>query len=423
MAVFVNIYLVPINTYASETSENVSFSAMYLGQSSDGTLDVYFSISSVSENTFNGHLTIKDSNSLLSVDTDISGDITFFEDHYRCYAEFKTSWLFVKYNSNITVDVYPIEGKAYCTGGGEGWMFQVDSLELNGTKNGFYNKQLSYNENDMKLCMALSNAMYVEKNKQNELQVEGILDDTVNLFSNDVIHSNPSVYNYRDEEIRDIENNPNNVAFAIMKRDNGNKLDIIVTIRGTYYDEWIGNTELTGKAYDSNQYVHDNFRKAELSITDKIKEYYSCYQDKYDKINLIITGHSRGAAVANLYAKDAIDVMNDTFSSSDNIKEEDFPIFDNVTAYTFACPNVEKVKNSKLALNMENNYTSIYNFWFDTDIVPTVAPTLASDGWNYWKYGITYITDLDYKYFGIMSGLITEIFRFCSCYSCDIVLV
>ena len=170
----------PLNTYASETSENVSFSAMYLGQSSDGTLDVYFSISSVSENTFNGHLTIKDSNSLLNVDTDISGDITFLEDHYRCYAEFKTSWLFVKYNSNITVDVYPMEGKAYCTGGGEGWMFQVDNLELNGTKNSFYNKQLSYNENDMKLCMALSNAMYVEKiNKMNCPDVNHIMDFTV----------------------------------------------------------------------------------------------------------------------------------------------------------------------------------------------------------------------------------------------------
>lgn len=380
MTIFINMWLVPINTYASKTSENVSFSAMYLGQSSDGTLDVYFSISSVSENAFNGHLTIKDSNSLLSVDTDISGDITFFEDHYRCYAEFKTSWLFVKYNSNITVDVYPMEGKAYCTGGGEGWMFQVDSFELNGTKNGFYNKQLSYNENDMKLCMALSNAMYAKKNKQYENDIKKTLEKTINLFSDIGKDSEPLVYNYRDEETRDIENNPDNVAFAIMKKDNGNKLDIIVTIRGTYYDEWIGNTELTGKAFDSNQYVHDNFRKAELSITDKIKEYYSHYQDKYDKINLIITGHSRGAAVANLYAKDAIDVMNGTFSSSDNIKEEDFPIFDNVTAYTFACPNVEKVKDSKLALNMENNYTSIYNFWFDTDIVMTVAPALSFDG-------------------------------------------
>ena len=31
-------------------------------------------------------------------------------------------------------------------------------------------------------------------------------------------------------------------------------------------------------------------------------------------------------------------------------------------------------------MNTENNYTSIYNFWFDTDIVPTVVPTLSFDG-------------------------------------------
>ncbi|MDY3811143.1 lipase family protein, partial [Eubacterium sp.] len=106
-----------------------------------------------------------------------------------------------------------------------------------------------------------------------------------------------------------------------------------------------------------------NFEKGKEFITSYIKNYYDNYKNDYENINLIVTGHSRGAAVANLYAKDATDAMNDTFSSSDNIKEEDFPIFDNVTAYTFACPNVEKVKDSKLALNMENNYTSIYNFW------------------------------------------------------------
>ena len=165
-----------------------------------------------------------------------------------------------------------------------------------------------------------------------------------------------------------------------MNRKTGNDtLDIILVIRGTYRDEWVSNTEITGTEYNSSKYTHYGFENGEKSIMDSVKNYYNSYNDKFKNINLIITGHSRGAAVANLYAKDATDVMNGTFSSSDNIKEEDFPIFDNVTAYTFACPNVEKVKDSKLALNMENNYTSIYNFWFDTDIVPTVVPTLSFD--------------------------------------------
>lgn len=40
------------------------------------------------------------------------------------------------------------------------------------------------------------------------------------------------------------------------------------------------------------------------------------------------------------------------------------------------------------------NYTSIYNFWFNTDIVPTVPLTSPTDGWNYWKYGRCFTKDI-----------------------------
>ena len=373
------LLLFPVQTLAN-SNDNITITiANYKTDESDQDL-INFTIYSMDEKEFKGHLIVKDSTGVVNVDTDVEGKVSYYGIYYVCFCTFKTSWIFVSYNSNATITVYPYEGTANVGFGGEGWVATLGEYVCKGTVDKYYEPNLSFNKKDMQMCMALSNAMYKWDTEDFVLKT---LYSTLSSFDTKSLKSEIEAHGYTDDN-GETDSDSENAPFAIMNRKNDNSsLDIIVTIRGTYYDEWIGNTELTGKAYDSNQYVHDNFRKAELSITDKIKEYYSCYQDKYDKINLIITGHSRGAAVANLYAKDAIDVMNGTFSSSDNIKEEDFPIFDNVTAYTFACPNVEKVKDSKLALNMENNYTSIYNFWFDTDIVPTVAPTLASDGWNY----------------------------------------
>lgn len=372
--VLLNGFIVPIEVKASDNASVIITNANYKTEINNPD-QISFSIYSMDRFEFKGHLMVKDSTGIVNVDTDVEGSVSCFETYYICDCEFNTSWIFVKYKSKATITVYPLDGMANVQFGGEGWIATLGEYNCKGTISQYYESRLSFNEKDMQMSMALSNAMY---SGNNEIIVANEITNLKLYYLFD--EKSIVVYGYTNDEDM-VDSDKDNVPFAIINRKNDNdSLDIIVSIRGTYYDEWIGNTELTGKAFDSNQYVHDNFRKAELSIIDKIKEYYSRYQDKYDKINLIITGHSRGAAVANLYAKDAIDVMNGTFSSSDNIKEEDFPIFDNITAYTFACPNVEKVKDSKLALNMENNYTSIYNFWFDTDIVPTVAPTLSFNG-------------------------------------------
>lgn len=340
-------------------------------------------------NTFYGHIMIQETDLKISRDTDVVRNINWKNESYVCSLKFDAKWFISTFDVNLDIDIFPLEGKAYVNGGG-GLLIYNDYV-LEGTVNKFYEPKNSYSESDMKLCMNLSKIMYSQENNKDissslKKFVTEDIKQTLNVVDNKIIAKN-----------YDNDCNPDNVAFAILNRKIGNDtLDIIVVIRGTYRDEWVSNTEITGTEYNSNKYTHYGFENGEKSIIDSVKNYYNSYNDKFKNINLIITGHSRGAAVANLYAKDATDVMNGK-SNSDSI-----PHFDKVTAYTFACPNVEKVKDSKLALNMENNYTSIYNFWFDTDIVPTVAPTLSSDGWNYWKYGRCYTMDVsDYYDSGI----------------------
>lgn len=358
-------FFVNFNIFASDSN----YSATYKTPETikmEMTFDIYNI--DVRNGTFTGHYSIfKD---VLDIDKEISGTVQFYKDYYSCNFSFTYNWLFTSYKTSFYVDIYPLIGRALLTGGG-GILIYTD-VELFGTKNMYYNQAMSYSGNDMAMCMDISTAIYDKK----EQTIQESIFDCYNKYNSGFNKDELLIYNENDS-------NPNNVEFAILNRkDETNKsIDIIVVIRGTLKDEWQGNVQITGKSYDENISVHENFDKAKDSLKEALIEYYNNYSSQFDEVNLIITGHSRGAAVSNLYAKEATDVMNSGTA-------KDIPVFDNVTAYTFACPNVEKYNNE-----MEN-YDNIFNYWFNTDIVPTVPLTNPTNGWNYWKYGRCYTMDV-----------------------------
>lgn len=355
------------------------------GESSNDKIK--FEIYSTNKINFEGHLQVKDDSGAVNFDDDVSGTIKYFGNYFECYCEFKTTWVFgIKYNSNATITVYPFSGKANITFGGEGLIALMGEYELLGSKNDFYNSELMYNDYDIRMCLDLSNTMYCsDKSNIN------IVEKNINELSEKYKLSSISVENYETfiNSKSTIDFNKENAPFAMMYRidEKNNSVDMIVSIRGTYYDEWQGNTEITGETYDEKQYVHYNFEKGKNSIKSAINNYYKKFLKNYNNVNLIITGHSRGAAIANLYAKEATDVTNEAISSNN------IPKFNKVIAYTFACPNVERITQSNTIDNMES-YGNIYNFWFDTDIVPTVPLTAPTNGWNYWKYGKCYTLNI-----------------------------
>ena len=252
----------------------------------------------------------------------------------------------------------------------------------------------NFSEDDFKTSMALSVGIYSQKTNfindefRRTLNENGFNENNVTLYK---------FGNFGDS-------NKNDVAFAIANKysdsnDDNNIVDMFVIIRGTYYDEWSGNFEITGESYSNIDY-HVNFKTAEESIKSQISKEYNKLSRLGYIINLIITGHSRGAAVANLYAKEATDCQVTANSL--------IPQFNKVTAYTFATPNVEKYYNG-----MES-YNNIFNFCFSTDFVPTIPLTNPTQGWNYWKYGETYycdFTDLrneNYAQLGISTEIINK---------------
>ncbi|MCL2707409.1 MAG: hypothetical protein FWE97_04530, partial [Dehalococcoidia bacterium] len=95
------------------------------------------------------------------------------------------------------------------------------------------------------------------------------------------------------------------------------------------------------------------------------KSEYSSFENK-----VFITGHSRGAAVANLLAAE--------LTASQKYAQKD-----NIYAYTFATPNVTNSTDVKIP----SKYSNIWNFVNPEDYVPYIP--LSVDGWDYWKYGTT----------------------------------
>lgn len=172
--IFVNIIYLPATSFAEETTcitYTGSTTANY-GYKPDCT----FTINKIVGNKFRGNFSAQNIGKY-SFSENVSGFVTNGNDHFTCY--FKVYFYNNLYYSNIIATVYPYEGKCECCC--EGTWHLVD-FEMSGTKFTFNidpNKTIDaskYNENDMILCMKLSNYIYgykeIETNNKKGIEDE-----------------------------------------------------------------------------------------------------------------------------------------------------------------------------------------------------------------------------------------------------------
>jgi hypothetical protein len=197
-------------------------------------------------------------------------------------------------------------------------------------------------------------------------------------------------HNYPDQ--RERKSGDNLVAYSFAHKDdvvlNSKKYTIIaITVRGTVgSDEWISNFNAGYGA------VPDGFKAAEAELYSSLCNYLANTNLANNANNkFFITGHSRGAAVANLLAA--------------RLESRQFCQRENLYAYTFATPNVIQTSNS--AQPEDKIYNNIINFINAEDIVPYVPLSK----WDYWKYGRTFAfptSKLSTKFDSILVKLATE---------------
>ena len=132
---------------------------------------------------------------------------------------------------------------------------------------------------------------------------------------------------------------------------------------------WEGDMLLTGYSYAPEKLnEHASFGAAADDMLTKLNTYIS---DKgfANKPLVVITGHSRGAAVGNLLGQR----LNERLAAGTAAVQK-------VYAYNFAVPN-----NTKNPVA----YRNLFNIVNEADLV-TYIP-LSNSGWDYSKHGITYV--------------------------------
>ncbi len=363
-----------ITVYASDTTNDYIYK--YSGETHSNGYNVTctLTITQVIGERFRGTFSAEGISIYSFTNKPISGNVVTGENLMTFI--FQVKFYNDRYYSNVYTTISPYEGVADCFCFGS---WHLEDFKMTGEKQlrKEYNSSIdlaNYNEDDMKLCMNFSKAAY-SKNFSKSVPDEIISIAKLKDFNtNGLIRSN--AHKGRKEE--------NNISYTILPNfSEANKsVDLYIILRGTTEEEWQGNMDITGEDYkDVKQ--HQSFFNGSKYLKNEINQYfdlnYKFYKDL--NINLYITGHSRGAAVANLYAK--------YVSDNRKLGTIDENMFANkVVAYTFATPNVEKFHSAM------TNYNNIFNFCFYEDFVPTIPLTMPTDGWNYWKYGYTYWVSL-----------------------------
>lgn len=376
--IIIHNILFGITVYASDTTNDYIYKYSGVTHSNGYNVTCTLTVTQINGERFRGTFSAEGISIYSFTNKPISGNVVTGENLITFV--FQVKFYNDRYYSNVYTTISPYEGTADCFCFGS---WHLEDFKMTGEKQ--LRKEYSpsidlanYDEDDMKLCMRFSKAAY-SKNFSESVPDEIISIAKLKDFNTKGLISN-NAHKGRKKE--------NNISYTILPNfsKTSNSVDVYVILRGTTEEEWQGNMDITGEDYkDVRQ--HQSFLKGSEYLRKEINQYFELKYEFYRNlnVNLHITGHSRGAAVANLYAK--------YVSDNRKLGTIDKNLFANkVVAYTFATPNVEKFHSAM------TNYNNIFNFCFYEDFVPTIPLTMPTDGWDYWKYGYTYWVSLsDFK--------------------------
>lgn len=160
------------------------------------------------------------------------------------------------------------------------------------------------------------------------------------------------------------------VGFAIGWKKSKRIGDIcIISVRGTVKGEWYSNFDLFGRSNpDCNK--HMGFFCAAEDVIDECDRLFW----ESSNVHFLVTGHSRGGAVANIVSY----VLS---------KEKNYTKKDLVFGITLASPNISKLTDTK----MDN----IFNFVNKDDIITLIPLNVDNSSWAYRRYGETITMDMN----------------------------
>lgn len=183
-------------------------------------------------------------------------------------------------------------------------------------------------------------------------------------------------YRYRSkvvDEVLDLATgDADGAAYTIARKRLGSGHDgpardlILVSARGSYGSEWLSNLDMSrDEAGDHGGYV-----RAAREIGAEVVSWAEESRALGAEVSVLLVGHSRGGAIANLVAAELDDLR---------AQAGDAAPFGPVYAYTFAAPATTLASDAR-----SERYGNIFNTANPSDIMPY----LPLSAWGYERYGV-----------------------------------
>ncbi len=217
----------------------------------------------------------------------------------------------------------------------------------------FNNSSYEYSPDLAQLCIGLSSGAHAMSSMNQAYKAMGY---TASFYNYTTVNRTTSAYSIAEKELTD-------------------KKIYIVNIRGTSGDEWYTNFDIY-KDKSTASSNHFGFSQAEHDVRSTLKKHLDG-DDYTGRRIFLITGHSRGGAIANILG---------AHLSADKKYAHPRDIY----TYTFATPNV--------STNADVNMKNIYNFCNACDFI-TKLPINGREfdpdekEWLYNKNGVTITFD------------------------------
>lgn len=290
----------------------------------------------------------------------------------------------------------------------------------------FSQDSFTYNHELARACSVISALAYAESGYyQSGSDTPPYMENALYDLGFDKVETES--YRYRSEvvdEVLDVMTQQSDgVAYALAHKDlgesDGVRRELIaVSVRGSYGSEWLSNFNLgEGEAAaaaealaDERSHDHTGYQIAALDILAHLDEWVDEAESRGSEVSILLTGHSRGGAVAGLLASmlddraatradaavdatatdaaadatgtaatDAVSATDGADAAAADAAADAAASAPRVFAYTFASP--------RTTLNTRSNdarYGNIFNIVNPADMVTSVP----LESWGYVRYGV-----------------------------------
>ena len=260
----------------------------------------------------------------------------------------------------------------------------------------FFGDMRTYNHDLARASSVLAALAYSESSHyQESYQTPPYMENALAELGFDEVST--ASYEYRSEVMDQMLNlvtqREDTVAYTLARKrvtgaDGSTRSVILVSVRGSYGSEWLSNLKIEGVSPEGEaalsedqetRYDHSGYVEAASEVSQAVAPWVRESHRRGDQVTLLLVGHSRGGAIANLVAAQADDELAALAEGAQPRDGLELAAGDAVAGYTFASPGCTTSAHAHAA-----RYGNIFNIANPADLMPALP--LAS--WGYARYGV-----------------------------------